>query len=1494
MPPKTKTKKKKQINSARAFSTTSTPSKNKETLKNEIESQVSSPISEPSTTELVVSSEQTKVDNVEENINEEETYINSIIENYQDLDLKRVDAYFKDSQELISLGNEMQVLKLDSNIEHKILNFIKKLGYHELDQYRNLYTSNLSQEHIISSLNKLYLILLRLGFSQENIKECLININGAEVKAALDWLCIHLSSEDLPAGFVDKIYYEKGMNISVTRSTSPTSQSPIKKGDVFKEKKSLVQNSSSTSKPKRSNMVEKDMKDWILNSLENDASDDSELEPVSTYQPLSSSLKYATLKCELVLQNKISSVLKKFNRSQEKQEQVNQRIDELQKEIKSFEELGSYEFNSDEAEMEFKNLMKDKDLEKEVKEILGDEIEDGKEQDKTIQIDENKQLEGDQKKDIMEKINDDDDDDLFGGLLDNVPDDSTTSSESNVSSTIIMREMIPKTFTGKLPKDQLKEFCRKKDDKVKISFDVDRGGSHYKCSLKIRWSNEKKGQDKEWNMGNVACRKKIEAESYVATLALFELTDLPIYLTFPTFFRELWLELTEEKKSAENKIKLAEEQERIKLLIDVIEEKKKENIIEEKSKISDELDQEQIYKEDKSSIKHYNIVNKTSSEGEAMKKAFLNRQKNKTYMDMLEKRKQLPIYSYKDQFLEKLNKNQVVIISGETGCGKSTQIPQFITEDMLMNGYGDKCNVICTQPRRISAISIAYRVSAEIGDLPRTIGTSKALVGYQIRLESKVARGNILTFCTYGILLRRLESDKLLKDVSHVIIDEVHERSLESDFLMIILKKIFERRSDLKVILMSATIEASKISRYFDHCPIIEIPGKIFPVEVKFLEDVIEETDYMIEADDEFARKVHRQIRDEGTITITGKGQTSHNIRLQYEEDIDSSYDLNIPQEYLEQYSKKTQLALSRIDETCINYDLIISLLNYICNNPVAKQKNNIPEDGAILIFLPGMAEIRRLNDQILSDINFSDTTKFLVYPLHSTISSEDQNLVFDIPPKGVRKIVLATNIAETGITIPDVTIVVDTGKVNQIRYNERKKITNLQEMFISKANAKQRKGRAGRIREGICFHLFTKWKYEREMHEHELPEILRLPLQELCLKIKICELGNIEQVLSMALDVPLSQSIKNAIITLQEVQAITAEEELTPLGIHLSHIPVDVHLGKMILFGSIFKCLDPILTISAILNYKSPFLIPFGSESEAEIVIKNKFKEGESDLLTMYKGYILWKELYEKEVINKGGKGWETVRRFCVNNFLSLQNLLMIEDIKKQFLELLVNIGFVKIDESSKNYLSRYRFQKSRLLCAIPSYYNQNSNSYAIINATILAGLYPKIIYQEPLKNQYFTVMDSGILTSGSSGIIKVNPKNVFIHPSSIVFKHDLKSQAKERNWFIYNTLIQTTKLYVRDVSKVDVVNLVLFGRDIEIKHEHKMVIIDKWIVLQCPGKTSTILKYLRHQLNKILKYKIDYPTRDLEKEQEDWLNLILEVIKCSSNNTTTLSSSL
>ncbi|CAI2171063.1 13558_t:CDS:10 [Funneliformis geosporum] len=1426
-----KSKKKKIL--ARGYATTSTPSKNKEILKNELESQVSS------TTEPVISLEPIEKDIIEENVNEEESYINSLIEDYNDLDLIKVEAYFKDSRAFND--NIMQVFGLDSKIEHKILNFIKEVGYQELVSSKNLYADNLlTREHIISTLNRIYLILLRLGFSHENIKDCLRKTNGMDVKDALDW-----------------------MNVSVLRQTTSklfeSHQSQIKKGDEVSK--------ISMGKKKPSIAIENDMKEWILDRYQNDASDDSGPEPTVTCQLFSPTKKHAELKCELILQKKVLSVLEKSNSNQIKQKQTFQRINELQEEMKSCEK--GDEFNKNEAGIEFNKLIKFKDLDEAAKEILSDDFEKDKERDyKSNQVDEDKTEAKDQEKVTMEEKSDGENGDLFGGLLDNVPDNSVSSNITHTSLTIIEMSL-SNTNTGRLPKDYLQEFCLSKDIQVKISFVKDQASSGeklYKYFLLIQWSD---GQKKEWNMENVACRTKIEAENYISTLALFELTDLPIYTAFPSCFRDLWLELENEKKSAQNKIKLAEQKERIKFLIDVVEEKKKEEIF-VKGNLSnvsfEESNQEQ-------SVFHNNQVSSlrkddVNSEGEAMKKAFLNRQKNKACMDML-----------RNEFLKILDRNQVVVVSGETGCGKSTQIPQFIAEHMLLSGYGNKCNIICTQPRRISAISIAHRVSAEIGDLPGTIGTFKALIGYQIRLESKTSKGNILTFCTYGILLKRLESDKLLDNVSHVIIDEVHERSLDSDFLLIILKKILEWRSDLKIILMSATVDTSKFSKYFNNCPVIEIPGRTFPVKDKFLEDVIEETGYTIDEGDEFAKKVYRQIRDEGTVTITGHKQTSHTVRLQYEDDVYNSYaDLNVPEGDLEKYSKNTRLVLSRIDETCINYDLIVFLLNYICNSEVQQRIDYIPEDGAILIFLPGMAEIRRLHDQILSDRNFSDTSRFFIYPLHSTISSENQNMVFDIPPRGIRKIVLATNIAETGITISDVTIVIDTGKVNQIRYNETKKIINLQEMFISKTNVKQRKGRAGRVREGICFHLFTKWKYD-ELVDSELPEILRLPLQELCLKIKICELGNIEQILKMAIDAPSPKAINNAITILQEVQALTAEEELTPLGVHLSHMPVDVHLGKMILFGSIFKCLDPILTISAILNYKSPFLISFG---KSNIDIKNEFKENGSDLLTMYKGYISWRELYDKVIIKEKAnqRGWKIIREFCEKNFLSLQCLLMIEDIKKQFLELLVNIGFVKVDESIKKDLSR--FQKSRSLCIIPSDYNQNSNSYAVINAIALAGLYPKIIYQDPSTNQYFTK----ILTSG-----KENLKRVFIHPSSIAFKKssisDLKgmNQVKKRNWFVYNTLIQTTKLYVRDVNKIEIVGIILFGRDIEIKHEHKLLIIDKWIRLQCPGKTSTILKYMRYQLNKILKYKIDHPTKDLEKEQEDWLNLILKIINFSSN---------
>ncbi|KAG1202504.1 hypothetical protein G6F35_012175 [Rhizopus arrhizus] len=218
---------------------------------------------------------------------------------------------------------------------------------------------------------------------------------------------------------------------------------------------------------------------------------------------------------------------------------------------------------------------------------------------------------------------------------------------------------------------------------------------------------------------------------------------------------------------------------------------------------------------------------------------------------MKEKRGDLPIAAYRKDILELVKKNQVLIISGETGCGKSTQVPQFLAEDLLMGSSNGL--VICTQPRRISAMSIASRVSIEMGDSPKAVGSRDALVGYQIRLESKISDENVLLYCTTGILLQRLQSDLSLQGVSHVIIDEVHERTIESDFLLIMLKKLCQLRPDLKIILMSATVEARRFQEYFDNAPTIAVPGRTYPVQVQFLEDVVEATGYVLEEDSPFA-----------------------------------------------------------------------------------------------------------------------------------------------------------------------------------------------------------------------------------------------------------------------------------------------------------------------------------------------------------------------------------------------------------------------------------------------------------------------------------------------------------------------------------------------------------------------------------------------------------------------------------------------------------------
>jgi ATP-dependent RNA helicase DHX29 len=347
--------------------------------------------------------------------------------------------------------------------------------------------------------------------------------------------------------------------------------------------------------------------------------------------------------------------------------------------------------------------------------------------------------------------------------------------------------------------------------------------------------------------------------------------------------------------------------------------------------------------------------------------------------------------------LDTLDKTQVLVFSGETGCGKSTQLPAFILEDQLSKGK--PCKVFVTEPRRISAISLAQRVSVELGEAPGAMGNSSSLVGYSIRLEAKMSPSTRLAFVTNGIALRMLEggAGSSFDEVTHIVVDEVHERSIESDFLLIVLKQLLEVRKDLKVILMSATVDAEKISEFFGGCPAMQVPGRTFPVQVQYLEDAVELAGWHIDESSPYA--VWDRNRKTGAKKLEWSEEAAETAE-DAEDDDDKPAD---PTKLTSsKYSSRTVATVNLLDSRKIPYDLIVRLLERICFEDTTLQ----PFSAATLVFMPGLAEIRKLHEELQSHPHFG-TRDFAIYPLHSSISSEGQSSVFDIPPSGVRKIVI-------------------------------------------------------------------------------------------------------------------------------------------------------------------------------------------------------------------------------------------------------------------------------------------------------------------------------------------------------------------------------------------------------------------------------------------------------------------------------------------------------
>uniref|UniRef100_A0AAA9S1G7 ATP-dependent DNA/RNA helicase DHX36 n=2 Tax=Bos TaxID=9903 RepID=A0AAA9S1G7_BOVIN len=759
-------------------------------------------------------------------------------------------------------------------------------------------------------------------------------------------------------------------------------------------------------------------------------------------------------------------------------------------------------------------------------------------------------------------------------------------------------------------------------------------------------------------------------------------------------------------------------------------------------------------------------------------------QKKKTdlrYIEMQRFREKLPSYGMQKELVNMIDNHQVTVISGETGCGKTTQVTQFILDNYIERGKGSACRIVCTQPRRISAISVAERVAAERAE---SCGNGNS-TGYQIRLQSRLPRkqGSIL-YCTTGIILQWLQSDPHLSSVSHIVLDEIHERNLQSDVLMTVVKDLLSYRPDLKVVLMSATLNAEKFSEYFGNCPMIHIPGFTFPVVEYLLEDIIEK------------------------------------IR----------------------YSASTVDVVEMMDDEKVDLNLIAALIRYI----VLEE-----EDGAILVFLPGWDNISTLHDLLMSQVMFK-SDKFIIIPLHSLMPTVNQTQVFKRTPPGVRKIVIATNIAETSITIDDVVYVIDGGKIKETHFDTQNNISTMSAEWVSKANAKQRKGRAGRVQPGHCYHLYNSLRASL-LDDYQLPEILRTPLEELCLQIKILRLGGIAHFLSRLMDPPSNEAVLLSIKHLMELNALDKQEELTPLGVHLARLPVEPHIGKMILFGALFCCLDPVLTIAASLSFKDPFVIPLGKEKVADARRKELAKDTKSDHLTVVNAFKGWEKAKQR--------GFRYEKDYCWEYFLSSNTLQMLHNMKGQFAEHLLGAGFV----SSRNPQDPES--------------NINSDNEKIIKAVICAGLYPKVA---KIRLNLGKKRKMVKVYTKTDGVVAIHPKSVNVEQTEFNY-----------NWLIYHLKMRTSSIYLYDCTEVSPYCLLFFGGDISIQkdNDQETIAVDEWIIFQSPARIAHLVKELRKELDILLQEKIESPHpvdwKDTKSRDCAVLSAIIDLIKTQEKAT-------
>ncbi|EZA50758.1 putative ATP-dependent RNA helicase DHX34 [Ooceraea biroi] len=771
----------------------------------------------------------------------------------------------------------------------------------------------------------------------------------------------------------------------------------------------------------------------------------------------------------------------------------------------------------------------------------------------------------------------------------------------------------------------------------------------------------------------------------------------------------------------------------------------------------------------------------------------------------------LPVTQYKEEIIKSVKDEKVVIIAGDTGCGKSTQIPQYLCEAGFQK-------IACTQPRRIACISLAKRVAFEM------LSENLNKVGYQIRFEKQKNQETNITFITEGLLLRQMSSESALSAYDVVVLDEVHERHLHGDFLLGIMKCIIYHKPDLKLVLMSATINIELFSNYFakEDVKIIEVPGRLYPIQLLYRPVTVDDIKYK---NDRFNPSPYVQIM--------------HIIDEKYPAD----------------------------------------------------------EKGDLLIFLSGISEITAVVDAAKE--YSMKKNNWIVLPLHSTLSIAEQDKVFDYAPKGVRKCVVATNIAETSITIDGIRFVADSGKVKEMSYDPSCKMQRLKEFWISKASAEQRKGRAGRTGPGVCYRIYSEEEY-KILERYSTPELQRVPLDSSLLQMIAMGLPDARKF--PFIEPPPADSIENAILSLKDHSALTDNEKITCIGKTLARLPVDITIGKMLIMGSIFHQVEPVLSLAAALSVQTPFTNRAYRDAECE-TSRKKLESDHGDPITLLNAFKEWLEVKQENSQEYRSSG-NSSRKWCRRRGLEEQRFYEMTKLRTQFKELLQDCNLLNSPSKSNSSMTSaeraIRHGELKLLKSLKRTYKQNEprkrkqlkvetfdiqledndeangefdikdiefrmrndssqvqnlltastacsyKDLTMLKLILCSGLYPQFACADEFN--YCKSMSEQLFHTKAKPYVALHPMSFFGNNSQVLqieetdivsvpgFKNKTPVSSKHQI-LAYLSLLETTKPYLVNTLRVPAAQtLLLFAREIDTNGICSIIVCDSWLMLEFP----------------------------------------------------------